>query len=79
MGELITDINRMRFGKTPSTFTVMRPFEQFGVPVDGLYKLALYYCSQKGSDLEFSMFIFLYHRLRSRIKRFLKRKAKAKH
>lgn len=75
----LTDINRMRFGKTPSTFAVMRSFEQLGVPVDGLYKLALYYCSQKGSDLEFSMFVFLYHRLRSRIKRFLKRKAKAKH
>ena len=74
----LTDINRMQFGKTPSTYAVMRSFEQLGVPVDGLYKLALYYSSQKGSDLEYSMFIFLFHRLRSRIKRFLKRKAKAK-
>lgn len=72
----LTDINRMQFGKTPSTYAVMRSFEQLGVPVDGLYKLALYYSSQKGSDLEYSMFIFLFHRLRSRIKRFLKKKAK---
>ena len=75
----LTDINRMQFGKTPSTYAVMRSFEQLGVPVDGLYKLALYYSSQKGSDLEYSMFIFLFHRLRSRIKHLLKNKAKAKH
>ena len=75
----LTDINRMQFGKTPSTYAVMRSFEQLGVPVDGLYKLALYYSSQKGSDLEYSMFIFLFHRLCNRIKHLLKSKAKAKH
>ncbi len=75
----LTDINRMQFGKIPSTYAVMRSFEQLGVPVNGLYKLALYYSSQKGSDLEYSMFIFLFHRLRSRIKHLLKSKAKAKH
>ena len=72
----LTDTNRMQFGRTPSTFAVMRSFEQLGVPVDGLYKLALYYSSQKGSDLEYSMFIFLFHRLRSRIKHILKSKVK---
>lgn len=72
----LTDINRMRFGKTPSTSEVMHSFEQFGVSVEGLYKLAVYYCSRKGSDVEYSIFIFLFHRLRSRIKRALKLKAK---
>jgi hypothetical protein len=72
----LTDINRMRFGKTPSTSAVMRSFEQFGVPVEGLYKLAVYYCSRKGADVEYSIFIFLFHRMVRRIKRALKLKAK---
>ena len=72
----LTDINRMRFGKVPSTSEVMHSFEQFGVPVEGLYKMAVYYCSRKGVDVEYAIFIFLFHRLRSRIKRALKVKAK---
>lgn len=74
----LTDINRMRFGKVPSTSAVMRSFEQFGVSVEGLYKLAVYYCARKKIDIEYSIFIFMYHRMRSRIKRAFKRKAKAK-
>ncbi len=72
----ITDINRMRFGKVPTTSSVMRSFEQFGVSVEGMYKLAVYYCARKGADVEYSVFIFLFHRIKSRIKRKLKRKAK---
>lgn len=72
----LTDINRMRFGKTPSTSEVMYSFEQFGVSVDGLYKLAVYYCARKGADVEYSVFIFLFHRMVRRIKRALKLKAK---
>lgn len=74
----LTDINRMRFGKVPSTSAVMRSFEQFGVQVDGLYKLAVYYCVATKADVEYSIFIFLFHRIRSRIKRALKLKAKEK-
>lgn len=74
----LTDINRMRIGKTPSTSEVMRSFEQFGVKVEGLYKLAVYYCSQKGSDVEYSIFIFLFHRMGSRIRRRFKQKVKEK-
>lgn len=68
----LTDINRMRFGKRPSVFAVMRSFEQFGIQADALYKLAVYYSSYTGRDLELSMFAFLYYRLCSRTKRFLK-------
>ena len=74
----LTDINRMHFGKIPSTSAVMRSFEQFGVPVEGLYKLAVYYCVRTKADVEYSIFIFLFHRMRSRIKRTLKSKAKEK-
>ena len=79
MGEYrfaLTDINRMRFGRRPSVFEVMCSFEQFGVQVDALYKLAVYYSSYTGRDLELSMFAFLYYRLRSRVKRFLKGKVR---
>lgn len=72
----ITDINRMRFGKTPTTSEVMQSFEQFGVSVDGLYKLAVYYCEQKKSDVEYSIFIFLFHRIRSRIRKKIKQRFK---
>lgn len=72
----LTDINRMKFGKVPSTSAVMHSFEQFGVQVDGLYKLAVYYCVQTKADVEYSIFIFLFHRIKSRIKRAMKRKAK---
>lgn len=70
----LTDINRMRFGRQPSVFEVMRSFEQFGVQVDALYKLAVYYCSCTGRDPELSMFAFLYYRLRSRVKHTFKDK-----
>ena len=74
----MTDINRMQFDKTPSTSEVMRSFEQFGVKVEGLYRLAVYYCSQKGSDVEYSIFIFLFHRIGSRIRRRFKQRIKEK-
>lgn len=74
----ITDINRMRFGKTPTTSEVMRSFEQFGVKAEGLYKLAVYYCGQKGSDIEYSIFMFLFHRIISRTKKRLKQRFKEK-
>lgn len=74
----LTDINRMKFGKVPSTSAVMRSFEQFGVQVDGLYKLAVYYSMQTKADVEYSIFIFLFHRIRSRIKRAFKKKTKEK-
>ena len=72
----LTDINRMRFGKVPSTSAVMRSFEQFGLPVEGLYKLAVYYCAQKGIDVEYAVFVFLFHRMKSRAKKAFKMKAK---
>ena len=68
----------MKFGKVPSTSAVMRSFEQFGVQVDGLYKLAVYYSMQTKADVEYSIFIFLFHRIRSRIKRAFKKKTKEK-
>ena len=74
----LTDINRMRFGKVPSTARVMRSFEQLGVSVEAMYKLAVYYCSRRKNDVEFSLFVFLFYRIRSRIKRTFKRKAKEK-
>lgn len=74
----LTDINRMQFDKTPSTSEVMRSFEQLGVNVEGLYKLAVYYCSQKGSDVEYSIFIFLFHRIGSRIRSRFKQRIKEK-
>lgn len=74
----LTDINRMRFGKKPSNREVMRSFEQFGVAVDGMYKLAVYYCSRMKSDIEWSVFVFLFYRIKRRIKRTFKHKAKEK-
>lgn len=74
----LTDINRMRFGKVPSVNGIMRSFEQLGVSVEGMYKLALCYSSRKNLDVEYSMFLFLFHRMRSRMRRAFKRKTKKK-
>ena len=68
----ITDINRMRFGKTPSTSKTMRSFEQLGVNIEGVYRLAVYYCAQKGIDIEYSILIFLVHRIGCRIRKRVK-------
>ncbi len=72
----ITDTNRMRFGKRPSTSEIMRSFEQLGINVEWIYKPALYYCTQKGGDVEYSIFLFLLHRIKSRIQKGLKLKIK---
>ena len=74
----LTDINRMRFGKTPTTSEVMRSFEQLGIQVEWIYKPALYYCTKEGSDVEYSIFVFLFYRIRNRIRRVFKRKVKEK-
>ena len=73
----LTDINRMRFGKRISVNEAMHSFEQLGVPAENVYKLALLYSRQrKGADVEYTMFIFLYNRMKQRIKRAFKKKAK---
>lgn len=73
----LTDINRMRFGKRISVNEAIHSFEQLGVPAENLYKLALLYSRQrKGADVEYTMFIFLYNRMKQRIKRAFKKKAK---
>lgn len=72
----LTDINRMRFGKKPSTSEAMRSFEQLGIPVENICNVASLYCSGQQSDIEYSIFMFLLHRLRSRIKSELKHKVK---
>lgn len=74
----ITDINRMRFGKIPSMSVAMRSFEQLGIPVGWVCKFASGYCENRKSDLEYSVFLFLYHRMHNRMKRALKRKAKGR-
>lgn len=72
----LTDINRMKFGKTPTTSQAMRSFEQLGINIEWIYKPALYYCTQKGGDVEYSIFLFLFHRIKNRIRRVFKRKVK---
>lgn len=74
----LTDVNRMRFGKVPTTSEAMRSFEQLGVPLEGLYMFANNYCSRQESDVEYTIFIYLLHRMRSRVKSAFKRRLKAR-
>ena len=74
----LTDINRMRFGKRISTSEAMHSFEQLGVPAERIYRLALYYSQQIGVDIEYTMFVFLFHRIWQRIRKGFKSKAREK-
>lgn len=74
----LTDINRMQFGRLPSNREAMRSFCQMGIPVENLYDwLSLYSLAKKNDvDLESSMFMILYYRLRYKFRRMFKRKIK---
>ena len=69
----LTDINRMRFGTVPSIAEAMRSFEQMGLSVEALCKIANRYCSSRDGDVEYSVLVFLYHRIRHRVKCAFKR------
>lgn len=72
----LTDINRMRFGRFIGGRDVVNAFEQFGVPTEKLYYFMRVYSVENGVDIEWCMYQFLAFRLRKKIKRFLKGKAK---
>lgn len=72
----LTDINRMRFGKRASLSEAMRSFEQLGDGMDGMYRLAACYSSQRNVKVEYAVFTLLFHRIRKRIKCAFKHQAR---
>ena len=72
----LTDINRMRFGKRPSVSEAMRSIEQLGAGIDGLYRLAACYSSQRDVDVEYAVFTLLFHRIKKKVRRALKQMVK---
>lgn len=72
----LTDINRMRFGKLLGFKDTMRGFEQFGISTEHVYGLMMEYSLKRNVDVDYTMFIFLFFRLRNKLKRLMKKKCK---
>jgi hypothetical protein len=70
----LTDINRAKFGKISRYKDTMYSFEQLGIPAEHLYNALKEYASRQELDMEASLFMILYFRLKKRVKRFIKRK-----
>lgn len=70
----LTDINRAKFGKISRYKDTMYSFEQLGIPAEHLYNALKEYAARQELDMEASLFMILYFRLRKRVKRFIKRK-----
>ena len=71
----LTDINRVKFGRLSRYKDSMHSFEQLGLPADKLHSILSAYCRRRGLDIEASLFVVLYYRIRKRIKKAIKRKA----
>ena len=71
----LTDINRVKFGRLSRYKDSMHSFEQLGLPTDKLQSIISAYCRRRGLDIEASLFVVLYYRIRKRIRKAIKRKA----
>lgn len=72
----LTDINRAEFGKF-SPYKPMLSFAQMGLPPKDLINLMEEYSSRRKLDLEASLFLILYYRIKRRVRKFLKREIKS--
>jgi hypothetical protein len=70
----LTDINRAKFGKISRYKDTMYSFEQLGIPAEHLYNALKEYTTRQELDMEASLFMILYFRIKKRVKRFIKRK-----
>ena len=73
----LTDINRAKFGKISRYKDTMYSFEQLGIPAEQLYNALQEYATRQELDIEASLFVVLYFRIKKRVKRFIKRKLRA--
>ncbi len=71
----LTDINRVKFGNLSRYKDTMHSFEQLGVSAYELYNIIAEYCYRRNLDIEASLFVVLYYRIKKRIKKLIKRKA----
>lgn len=71
----LTDINRATFGKFPQ-YRSMLSFAQIGISPKNLVDVITEYSSRRKLDLEASLFVVLYYRIRHRLRRFLKQQMK---
>ena len=71
----LTDINRATFGKFPK-YRSMLSFAQIGISPKNLVDVITEYSSRRKLDLEASLFIVLYYRIKRRVRIFLKQQMK---
>ena len=71
----LTDINRASFGKFPK-YRSMLSFAQIGISPKILVDVITEYSSRRKLDLEASLFIVLYYRIKRRVRIFLKQQMK---
>ena len=71
----LTDINRVKFGKLSRYKDTMHSFEQLGLSAYDLYNVLVEYCHRRNLDIEASLFVVLYYRIKKRIKKLIKCKA----
>lgn len=71
----LTDINRATFGKFPK-YRSMLSFAQIGISPKNLVDVITEYSSRRKLDLEASLFVVLYYRIRRRLRIFLKQQMK---
>ena len=75
----LTDINRAKFGRLSRYKDTMHSFEQLGLSAQELYTILTEYCKRRNLDIEASLFVVLYYRIKKRIKKMIKQKAKKQH
>ena len=71
----LTDINRAEFGNF-SKYKPMLSFAQMGLPPEKLVDVMTEYSSRRKLDLEASLFLVLFYRIRRRVNKFFKRRIK---
>jgi hypothetical protein len=71
----LTDINRAEFGNF-SKYKPMLSFAQMGLPPEKLVDVMTEYSSRRKLDLEASLFLVLFYRIRRRVQKFFKRRLK---
>ncbi len=71
----LTDINRVEFGNF-SKYKPMLSFAQMGLQPEHLVDVMTEYTSRRKLDLEVSLFLVLYYRIKRRVKKFFKKEAK---
>ncbi len=71
----LTDINRATFGYFPR-YKPMLSFAQMGLSPKNLVTVMTEYSSRRKLDLDVSLFLVLYYRIRHKVRAFLKKKIK---